>query len=140
MGGPTSPQLLLAGALVIVVGFQVITHVHWFRNHAMGTSGGVPCPDETGRSSTLQGVVLANGVLRPPAPPSFSSLSASSNSIDVATRAQEPIASSDMPDAGCGDDDIDLLIAVLGAPTERSRVGRQSKSAFSFSLPPFRCL
>ena len=113
----------MAAAIVTVVGFQIVTHIHWFRVHGMGSADGAPCPAERGSSNTNREVALANGVLRP---------------LPEVGNVEVAVADDGTPDAGCGDGDIDLLIAVLGAPTERSRIGRQSKLP-SYTSPPPEC-
>jgi hypothetical protein len=51
-------------------------------------------------------------------------LTAGLNSAAVSADFRQLSMGNTVPDPGCGDGDVDLVIAVLGAPTERSRIGR----------------
>lgn len=122
MGGSSSPvrmRALLGLALVTVLGFQIFTHVHWFRVHGGGSADGVPCEDEAAGSTSREGVVKGNAVQ--------SKSRVAPTAKVVVQQAESEVTYGDTPDAGCGNGPVDLVIAVLGAPTERSRIGRQSK-------------
>jgi hypothetical protein len=141
--GPTSTarlKLLMAVALVLVIGFQVVTHIHWFRIHGLTSVEAVPCPDpevpvsvqkrdvvvvavkedEAIVGSDVMAANMARGILLP---------------LPGGEEEQHGGEKTGVPDGGCGDGEIDLFVAVLGAPTERSRKGRKTARETWMSLP-----
>lgn len=143
MGGPAkltgAQQVLGARALLIfavltLVGFQVATHIHWFSHHEVGQAliNGEhrPCPVTTRAVRAAE--ALPSAQLEHVPANVTGGISDSGNAV----AGQRPAsAARGIPDPGCGDGGVDLVIAVLGAPTERSRTGRNAARRTWMTLP-----
>jgi hypothetical protein len=125
-GGPMSSgraffsaRVVLIVAVVMLVGFQIATHIHWFSHHELGQAAHAddhPCPVSV---RAVRAPIVGVASLKEEA----ANLTAGLSSDAVSAFRQLSMGNT-VPDPGCGDGNVDLVIAVLGAPTERSRIGR----------------